>query len=89
MKIGSYIGQLIIVMIGVFAGMIITDWNAQRGKNKAMRNVLTGIKNELIANLEMIEKAEIQRNIFMKSFDSLMAVTSEETLNQKFYDEPI
>ena len=86
-KFSEYFIQLILVIVGVFFGMLASDWNASKSLEKSQKEILQNIKEEITANLETVKQAESNRKRFNKSLDSLDALLEKEALNTLFFDK--
>ena len=86
----NYLGQLIIVMVGVFLGMLVSDWNAERKLNKNRKAILVSIKKELEANKVILEDNLNKMKPFYSVMDSLYREgrINDELTNELFYARP-
>jgi len=83
----DYFLQLIMVILGVFLGMLASDWNNDNNFNQNKLNLLNGLKTEIQSNTNYL-KTRKSKDIepFFKSLDSLSAIwnTDKTFLNQPF-----
>lgn len=71
-KISDYLLQLIMVILGVFLGMMASDWNASKSTEKNKKNLLLGLKSEINNNLKYLKsRKESDLTVFFNSLDSL------------------
>ena len=87
-KLIEYFAELLIIMVGVFLGMLITDWNAQRKLNTNRNEVLKSISRELQSNKEQIQNMLESRSRFSKSYDSLMVQLTSDDMDEAFMAKP-
>ncbi len=68
----DYLLQLVMVILGVFLGMMASNWNSSRSLEKDKHNILLGIKSEIQTNLDYLEtRKKLDISPFFKSLDSL------------------
>ena len=87
-KAADYFVQLLIVMIGVFLGMLVTEWRADSKTEKDRKTILKSIRVEISSNKQLIEASFDKLGSFTKSLDSLNRVLTKERLAENFYDRP-
>lgn len=80
--------QLLIVMAGVFLGMLLTEWNASRKSSNKVEAVIKQIKVEILANKKMLESSIEHKRPFWQSMDSLEDTLTNELKKEYFYDKP-
>ena len=86
-KISEYFMQLILVVAGVFFGILASDWNASKNLEKKQEEILINIKEEIGTNLKMIRQADSNRRQFYKSLDSLDNVLTKAEEDELFFDK--
>lgn len=86
--ITTYLSELLIVMAGVFLGMLVSNWNATRKLESNRKEIIRSISNELQENKEQIMVFRDRRRLFMSSYDSLYQNLTKEDFKEKFYDRP-
>ena len=86
-KISEYFIQLILVVAGVFFGILASDWNASKNLEKSQEEILINLKEEISANLKMVKQAESNRKQFYKSLDSLDKVLTKKEEDELFFDK--
>ncbi|HAS45158.1 MAG TPA: hypothetical protein DCS93_32040 [Microscillaceae bacterium] len=69
----EYFLQLIIVVVGVFLGMLVTNWSNDRQQNKNQRLVLQSILKEMKVNQAKVEKAKKYHQKIFRAFDKVRA----------------
>ncbi|NAS30559.1 hypothetical protein GTQ40_06225 [Flavobacteriaceae bacterium R38] len=86
----EYLFQLVILILGVFLGILATEWSTEKNQKKFERDIMTGMRNELQVNLDYLESVQPRRLAFQKSLDSLSAALSQndEVKKEVFYDQP-
>lgn len=89
-KIFDYLFQLVIVVLGVFLGMLASDWSAQRDQTKYEKDIMLSIEDEINANLTYLEANAVDQKRFFKSLDSLTKALENQpvVLNELFHDKP-
>ena len=55
------IGEILLVMIGILLALQVNNWNEERKKEAIEKDLLLGIKENILGNIEYLN-AEIQRN---------------------------
>ena len=83
----DYFLQLIMVILGVFLGMMASEWSSNRNLEKDKKSLLLGLKNELQNNLDYLKSRKENDIIpFFNSLDSLTKHLNKhpEALNEKF-----
>ena len=88
-KLIDYLIEFIIVLAGVYFGMILSDWSHEAQTVKDRNKALEGIRNELMVNKEEVEKLDASRDPFIKTYDSLKSTLTSEKLDEKFFDQPL
>ena len=84
-KILEYFMQLALVVIGVFLGILASEWNASKTLRNNQKEVLKSIKLEIESNVKIIEAAQNNRKKFNKSLDSLSPLLTEELKKEPFF----
>lgn len=87
-KISEYFIQFLIVVIGVFLGMLVTDWNADRKMSKNRTVLLNSLKTEIEDNKKSLEGNWSNRRAFFKSLDSLGNDITRDQKRERFFDKP-
>lgn len=83
----DYFLQLIMVILGVFLGMMASEWSSNRNLEKDKESLLLGLKNEIQNNLDYLKSRK--ENDIMPFFNALDSLTKHlkkhpEVLNEKF-----
>lgn len=86
-KFGEYFIQLLLVIVGVFLGMLASDWNSNKKQEENKKEVLSNIKSEITANKLIIESALKNKNQFYKSFDSIQPLLTAAELNEPLFQK--
>ncbi|MCK0108077.1 hypothetical protein MWU58_02100 [Flavobacteriaceae bacterium S0825] len=86
LKISEYFIQLILVVLGVFLGILASEWNAAKNLENNQKEVLKNIKTEIESNLEIVKSAQQNRTKFNKSLDSLYPLLTEDILKENLFD---
>ncbi|WP_452602052.1 hypothetical protein [Pontimicrobium sp. MEBiC06410] len=76
----DYFLQLVMVILGVFLGMLASDWNSENNFNQNKLNLLNGLKTEIQSNVNYL-KSRKSKDIepFFKSLDSLSALWNADS----------
>ncbi|MEQ8927086.1 MAG: hypothetical protein RLO81_14800 [Fulvivirga sp.] len=88
LKMSQNLAQLLIVMAGVFLGMLLTEWNTSRKTSARVEAAIEQIRIEISANQKMIERSIAHKRPFFDSLDSLEKSVSEELGKEPVYDRP-
>ncbi len=88
LKISQNLAQLIIVMAGVFLGMLLTEWNTSRKSSRKKEVVIEQIQIELISNQKILESSIEHKKPFFESLDSLERSVSDELGDELFFNRP-
>ncbi|NER12845.1 hypothetical protein GWK08_05295 [Leptobacterium flavescens] len=86
-KVLEYFLQLVLVVIGVFLGILASEWNSGKKLEKDRKEVLENIKLEMQTNLLTLKAAREQRAAFRKSLDSLSPLLTEEQRKEFLFDK--
>jgi len=86
-KVLEYFLQLIIVVVGVFLGMWVTNWSNDRQQNKNQRLVLESILKEMKMNQAKVEKAMKYHQRIFQAFDQVRAKENYNDAQYKFSGE--
>jgi len=86
-KISEYFIQLILVIVGVFFGLLASEWNASKNLEKSQNEILLNIKEEISENLNTIQRADSNRRRFNKSLDSLDKILTKSDKDELFFDK--
>lgn len=87
----DYLLQLLMVILGVFLGMMASEWSSDRSREEDKNNLLTGLKHEISDNLQYLKSRKEHDLIpFFNSLDSLTNTLEgqPEILDEPFRDEP-
>lgn len=87
-KTADYFIQLLIVMIGVFLGMLVTEWRSEQKVAQDRITILKSIRAEIESNKNLIDSSFEKLNPLAKTLDSLNKVLTDEILSERFYDKP-
>lgn len=82
----QYTIELLIVMAGVFMGMLLSDWNSNRNQEKLRQAVLVNMVAEIEQNQAELKKAVEYHRTLMTMMDSLWQHTGKEALGKPFID---
>lgn len=85
-KISEYFIQLILVVVGVFLGILASEWKASNNLKINQKEVLKNIKLEIQDNLEIVKRAQDNRTKFTKSLDSLYPLLSDDIVKEPLFD---
>ncbi|WP_298893157.1 hypothetical protein [uncultured Psychroserpens sp.] len=85
-KISEYLIQLTLVVLGVFLGILASEWNASKNLENNQKEVLNNIKQEITSNLETVKNAQNNRTKFNKSLDSLYPLLTKDVLKENLFD---
>lgn len=77
-RYSHYILELLVVIAGVFIGMLVSDWNASRHLDERRDAFLRSIQSEMTENLRLLEGYEKRRKAFYLTLDSLSHVPQKE-----------
>jgi hypothetical protein len=81
----TMLAQLIPVAVGVYLGIVASDWNTERKQKAAQKEFLNNVQLELLSNKLKLEKAVIYHASIVATADSLKKSLSQETLNKGFW----
>lgn len=88
-KLLEYVLQLFMVIIGVFLGMMASDWSSNRNFKEDKTNLLIGLRSELSNNLTYLENRKSKDLMpFFEVLDSLTNAlkTQPDILAEPFKD---
>ncbi|QSE96876.1 hypothetical protein [Fulvivirga lutea] len=85
LKISQNLAQLLIVMAGVFLGMLLTEWNTTRKTSNKIEIITEQIRLEILSNKALLESSIQRKNPFWKSLDTLNKAFSEEVYQEPFH----
>jgi hypothetical protein len=88
LRISQNFAQMLIVMFGVFLGMLLTELNANRKTSNKIEIITEQIKLEISANKELLEASIKRKNPFWKSLDTLNSSFPEDIYKEYFFDSP-
>ncbi len=83
----EYFLQLVIVVVGVFLGMLATDWSNARQQNKNQKLVLQSILKEMKINYAKVEQALAYHQKIFQAFDKVRAKENYNDAKYKFNSE--
>jgi len=86
LKVSEYLIQLILVVLGVFLGILASEWNAAKNLENNQKEVLKNIKIEIESNLKIVTSAQQNRTKFNKSLDSLYPLLTDDLLKENLFD---
>lgn len=86
----EYLAQLIIVMLGVFLGILASEWNSDRKLKKHRQDVLLSIRREIELNKEVLQTNLGKMQPFYTAMDSLFrnGLITEDLQAERFQDRP-
>ncbi len=88
-RVGEYLVELIIVLLGVWLGMLLSEWSSNERLKRDRKEALHGIKKELEINLRDARRLHETRKSFLRAFDSLRKDLTEEVMAENFFDRPM
>ena len=88
-KLSQNLVQLLIVMAGVFLGMLLTEWNLGRKTSNKVGTALKQIRIEILANQKMLDAGIMHKKPFFSSLDSLESSLTLEMANEPLFDKPL
>lgn len=77
--------QLLIVVAGVFLGMLLTEWNANRKLSNKIETILDQIKIEISDNKVLLNSSIEYKKPFFSKYDSLIETIDEDLRNEPLY----
>lgn len=86
-KVGEYFIQLMLVVVGVFLGLLASDWSNSKQLKNNQDEVLQNIKLEIESNIAIVERAQKNRQRFNKSLDSIYPLLTKDVLNELLFDK--
>lgn len=81
----SMVAQLIPVAIGVYLGIVASDWNTDRKQRATQKEFLTNLYLEMLTNKQKLEKAAAYHASIVASADSVRKSLNREVLNKSFW----
>lgn len=85
-KFWEYFVQIIIVIFGVFLGMLLTEWNTDRKEENQRRAILSQIGNEIKDHNAKLEAVIPYHKSLTNSTDSILRSTALEQLKAPFLE---
>lgn len=85
-KFWEYFVQIIIVIFGVFLGMLLTEWNTDRKEENQRRAILSQIGNEIKDHNTKLEAVIPYHKSLTNSTDSILRTTALEELKVPFLE---
>lgn len=85
-KVSEYLIQLFLVVLGVFLGILASEWKSAKDLENNRKEVLKNIKIEIESNLKIVKSAHQNRVKFNKSLDSLYPLLTKEILKENLFD---
>ncbi len=79
------LSQLIPVAIGVFLGIIASEWNSARKQRAAQKEFLQNLSLEIESNKKKIQQSMAYHKIIKQDADSVKKVLSKEVLSNGFW----
>ena len=73
------IGEILLVVIGILIALQINNWNEKRKDSNLELEILTGIKNDLEANIDLFEMRISNDSLVVAYFDKLIQILNDET----------
>ena len=89
-KFLEYFLQFVMVVIGVFLGMMASEWSKSRSLESDTLNVIKGLRNEIQTNLDYLSNRKEKDLIpFFDALDSLSNALENQpmVLNEKFKEK--
>lgn len=83
-KFGEYFVQIIIVIFGVFLGMMLNEWNSERKASKEQDFALEQILKEIEEHGNWLEKAIPYHNTITQVADSIVRNSDNSILMRPF-----
>ncbi|WP_378410968.1 hypothetical protein [Rhodocytophaga aerolata] len=77
--------QLIPVAVGVYLGIVASDWNAEQKQRAAQKEFLNNLHLELLSNKMKVEKAVAYHAAAVANAENLQKSLNQETLNKGFW----
>ena len=84
-KVIEYLMQLILVIVGVFLGILASEWNASKALKNDQKEILKNIKLEIESNTKIIKAAQDNRKKFNRSLDSLSPLLTDELKKEPLF----
>ena len=86
-KISEYFMQLMLVVVGVFLGILASEWKASKDLQNDQKEILENIKLEIESNLQIVIDAKKNREDFNRSLDSLYPLLTKDVLKEPLLDK--
>ncbi len=90
-KVIEYFLQLVMVVVGVFLGMLASNWNANKALEQNKLDILISLKSEIKNNLDYLERRKrLDIKPFFNTLDSISKAldTQPDILKQAFKEQP-
>ena len=83
--------EVFIVIIGIFLGLQVNEWNDARKANNEGQLYLVNLKNDLTTSVERINKALVAKELIKNSLTELAALKTKdfESINENTLDKLI
>jgi hypothetical protein len=83
--------EVLIVVIGIFLGLQVNEWNDQRKANNEEQLYLVILKNDLPSSVDRIDKTLVGKESIKNSLLKLAALETKdfESIDEKFLDQLI
>jgi hypothetical protein len=78
--------ELLIVMCGVFMGIMAGEWNSDRHLNQQRKLIMTNLKSEIKQNAAQLDRAIKYHTKIAATLDSLWLSSDQKQLAQLFLD---
>ena len=79
--------DFVIVVVGVFIGIQVSNWNDARGERRAYLNALDRLRGEIVANFEMLDLADAdvasELPVVRTAYDALETCSDDPETRQK------
>lgn len=85
-KVWEYFIQIIIVIFGVFLGMLLTEWNADRKEENQRNAVLNQILNEIIDHKTKLDVNIPYHEVLTATTDSILRARTISDLKTPFLE---
>jgi hypothetical protein len=82
---GKYAAELIMVMIGVFLGILASDWNTDNNHKKLREVILNNIVSELALNKDRLQYLIDYHDTMADVLDTLCARSDKTVLFSSFF----
>ncbi|MEP2025958.1 MAG: hypothetical protein ABJH98_14385 [Reichenbachiella sp.] len=83
-KIWEYFTQIIIVIFGVFLGLLLNEWNSGRKDRNRQKVILSHIIKELKSHKNQLNRVIPYHGSMTQTADSILSKSTEEELTKPF-----